>query len=140
MPTGIGRRAGLADLAPILLLCEESVVDLNARRATSGLPPVGIDRFRPNLVLSGCLPYEEDSWCEVRIGSSAVLKLDGPCPRCTVPDVEQTSGRVDSPTEGPMRTLRSYRSRAGQGVLFGGYFSSTSGTVSVGDAVVTRPC
>ena len=26
---------------------------------------VGIDRFRPNLVLRGCSPLEEDRWCRL---------------------------------------------------------------------------
>lgn len=47
-----GRAAGLSDLAPLLILCEESVADLNARRAARRQPPVGLDRFRPNLVRS----------------------------------------------------------------------------------------
>ena len=87
--------------------------------------------------MSGCLPYEEDSWCEVRVGS-ALLQLDGPCPRCTVPDVDQRTGKVDA--AGPMRTLRNYRSVAGQGTLFGGYFRSGVGALSVGDALVVTRC
>ena len=85
-PKLTGRTGGLSDLAPLLIMCEESVADLNARRAQRGLPTVGIDRFRPisrvsplhlpyisnqvgidrfrpNLVLRGCSPLEEDRWC-----------------------------------------------------------------------------
>jgi uncharacterized protein YcbX len=32
-----------------------------------GQPPVAMSRFRPNVVLGGCGPYEQDSWRRVRI-------------------------------------------------------------------------
>ena len=35
-------------------VCDESLAELNARRAASGLPPAPLERFRPNLVVSGC--------------------------------------------------------------------------------------
>ena len=137
-PTGSLRRgAGLSDLAPLLLICEESLALLNSRRAGAGLPPVPMDRFRPNLVVSGCpRPHVEDSWRHVRIGATT-LKVSGPCPRCTVPDVAQHSGERDSAAMGPMRGLREYRTRAGVGVAFGIYLSPTEpgATIRVGDAV-----
>lgn len=135
-----GRRQGLSDLAPVLAICEESLLDLNARRATQGLPAVRMDRFRPNLVLRGCAPLEEDSWCGLAIGG-VTFGVDGPCPRCTMPDVNQDTGRPDAAAVGPMKSLRAYRSRAGAGVLFGAYLSPTvQGVISPGEPVTVTYC
>ena len=135
-----GRRQGLSDLAPVLAICEESLFDLNARRATQGLPAVRMDRFRPNLVLRNCAPLEEDSWCGLTIGG-VTFGVDGPCPRCTVPDVNQDTGRSDAAAVGPMKSLRAYRSRAGVGVLFGAYLSPmVQGVLSPGQPVTVKYC
>jgi len=140
--SGCGRRARLADIAPVHLLCEASVLDLNMRRAAEGKPPVALGRFRANLVVSGCRPYEEDSWqglC-IAIGSTE-FRVDGACPRCSVPDVDQFTGVVDSPMSGPMRTLRQYRTRPGIGVTFGVYlYPLSSGSVAVGEPLVPHIC
>ena len=122
--------------------CEESVADLNARRALRGQPPVSIDRFRPNIVLRGCAPLEEDTWCGLTIGAAAAVRISSPCPRCTVPDVDQLTGSVDSPAAGPMTTLRGYRARAGRGVLFGAYASvlTPGAYIRVGAPVQVQHC
>ena len=130
--------AGLSDAAPLLLICEETLAALNARRAAQGRAPVPMSRFRPNLVASTCGgAHAEDLWRTVRIGTSATFRVVGPCPRCTVPDVDQQTGIRDSLGAGPMQTLRGYRSRAARGVLFGIYLAPmTVGTnVRVGDAI-----
>lgn len=133
---GLGRRAGLKDASPIHLVCESSLAELNGRRAAAALPPVGIDRFRPNLVVSGCAaPHAEDSWKRVTVGGAS-FSVDGPCPRCTVPDVQQSSGARDAAGRGPMHSL-GYR-RARGGTLFGIYLTpaTVGALVRVGDAVV----
>lgn len=134
-PRPTGRPGGLADLAPIHLVCEASLADLNVRRAAARLPPVPMDRFRPNIVVAGCAPYEEDSWTHISIGGASFVKMSR-CPRCTVPDVDQVSGKVDAADRGPMRSLRGYRAFAGEGVVFGIYLTPTRlGSVSEGDRV-----
>ena len=64
-----GRRAGLSDVAPLLVLCEESVTDLNSRRAASGLPPVSMARFRPNLVSAPQARQSTSIGLQPRVGS-----------------------------------------------------------------------
>ena len=142
-PTPLRGGAGLADLSPLLLVCEESLAALNARRvAEGGKPPATMDRFRPNLVLRGCGPaHAEDAWSRIRIGS-AEFRVTGPCPRCGVPDVAQSTGVRDAAAVGPMATLKAYRARPGAGVLFGIYVTPILGgggapgtRVRVGDEV-----
>ena len=141
-PRRTGRPGGLSDLAPILLICDASLVALNARRLAASLPPVPMDRFRPNVVVSGCAPFEEDTWCVINFGAQATqLITEYPCPRCTVPNVDQATGTVDPPAVSPMRTLRDFRVRGGA-VNFGVYLRPTGdlGTLKVGDGLTVQPC
>ncbi|MEJ2533441.1 MAG: MOSC N-terminal beta barrel domain-containing protein, partial [Halioglobus sp.] len=53
-----GETVGFADGFPVLLISQASLDDLNAR-----LPePVPMNRFRPNLVVTGSEPFAEDGW------------------------------------------------------------------------------
>jgi uncharacterized protein YcbX len=117
-----------ADGYPLLLLGEASLADLNARLAR----PVTMDRFRPNLVVSGAPPYAEDGWKRVRIGG-ALFQAAKPCARCGLITVDQDAGEVSGSE--PLRTLAAYRRRDGK-VLFGQLLIPLEmGAVRVGDAV-----
>mmetsp|Transcript_30683 Transcript_30683/g.47456 ORF Transcript_30683/g.47456 Transcript_30683/m.47456 type:complete len:345 (+) Transcript_30683:49-1083(+) len=132
--------AGLSDQAPYLLISEESLAALNEKRAGEDLPPVPMSRFRPNFVVSNCDgAHAEDGWSTVTIGDSK-FRVIGPCPRCTVPDVEQASGERDTASDGPMATLKGYRAKRGRGVLFGVYLMALNpgSIVRVGDQVETE--
>src|SRR5690606_2953367 len=64
-----GSRVGFADGFPFLATTEASLADLNGRLAA----PVPMDRFRPNLVIAGAGPWDEDGWRELRIGTLRFL-------------------------------------------------------------------
>ena len=60
---------GLADSAPVSLVSQESLEDLNTRMMERGAYEVPLNRFRMNIEIAGCSrPYEEDEWLRVRIG------------------------------------------------------------------------
>lgn len=100
----------LNDAFPALIISQTSLDDLNARLAK----PVPMERFRPNLVISGGEAFQEDGWKTVRIGDVRFY-LVKPCARCVIPNTDQQTGvRLDE----PLRTLAAYRS-AGNKVLFG---------------------
>jgi hypothetical protein len=105
-----GDQTGFADGYPILIISQASLQDLNSRLNA----PVGMDRFRPNIVVSGCGPYAEDEWRRVTIGD-VQLAVVKPCPRCVVTTIDKESLARDRE---PLRTLRSYR-RQGGGAMFG---------------------
>ncbi|MDE1950185.1 MAG: MOSC N-terminal beta barrel domain-containing protein, partial [Burkholderiales bacterium] len=49
-----------SDAFPLLVVGQASLDDLNRRLGERGQAAVGIERFRPNLVLDGIDPYDED--------------------------------------------------------------------------------
>ncbi len=124
-----------ADAFALLVASEASLVDLNAKLQAKGVTPVDIDRFRPNVVLSGVDAFEEDYAHDIMVGDDIRLELVKPCVRCTVPSVDPLRG--EQGTE-PGDTLAIYRnnSTAG-GVTFGVNAIVTGGagsTLRIGDA------
>jgi uncharacterized protein len=110
-----------SDGYPLLVASEASLAELNAKLIQAGHAAVGMERFRPNIVLAGLPAHDEDRTEVLHIsdGSSTfTLKLVKPCPRCPIPDVHPTTGEIN-PEVGQM--LRTYRqdSRVGGAVTFG---------------------
>jgi uncharacterized protein YcbX len=122
----------LADGYPFMLLGESSLADLNSRLAV----PLPMNRFRPNFVVAGSGPYEEDFWRTIEIGNN-IFYVVKPCARCKITMVDQETGERG---QEPLPTLASYRTqRIGtkQGAMFGQNLiaDTAGGTVKVGDTV-----
>ncbi|XP_044731243.1 mitochondrial amidoxime-reducing component 1-like [Chrysoperla carnea] len=94
----------LCDSTSYMLMTESSVTDLNDRTKRS----TPIQQFRPNFVVKGTQPYEEDNWDYVKIGSDAIFRNVRPCTRCVFTTIDPETGVKDSGSE-PLKTLRSYR-------------------------------
>lgn len=105
-----GQRIAFPDAFPFLLLSEASLEDLNRRTDQ----PYPMNRFRPNMVVSGCGPYDEDRWAEITIGG-VPFSVVRPCDRCTTVTVDQATGIRGKE---PLHTLTNYR-REGTKVFFG---------------------
>jgi uncharacterized protein YcbX len=101
-PPGSVDTVAFPDAYPFLLVGESSVADLNGRLGAGAVP---MSRFRPNLVVSGCGPYEEDSWRRLRIGR-ITFRVAGPCGRCVITTTDQETGARGAE---PLRTLAGYR-------------------------------
>jgi uncharacterized protein YcbX len=122
-------RYGFADAAPVLLVGEETLDDLNGRLLATGAEAIPMDRFRPNIVVRGANSGAEDGWTSVRFGP---LRARAPYPwrRCQVTTIDQRTGVPTGPE--PLRTLATYR-RDEEGVRFGRYVLPVdAGTLSVG--------
>jgi MOSC domain-containing protein len=90
-----------ADGYPVLLTSLASLQDLNSR-----LPePVNINRFRPNIVVDGDLPFAEDHWQQIKIGEVSFTAAKR-CGRCQVINIDQETGLA---TKEPLKTLSTYR-------------------------------
>ncbi|MEO0769249.1 MAG: MOSC N-terminal beta barrel domain-containing protein [Cyanobacteria bacterium J06649_4] len=104
-----------ADAYPYLLLSKASLDGLNQKLTAKQADPVPMNRFRPNFVVKGDFaPHVEDQWKRIQIGE-ATFKVSKPCARCSVPNVEQSSGKR---TQEPSRTLATYRAWD-KGIWFG---------------------
>lgn len=130
-----GELVSFADAAPLLLTTTASLDDLNARLLESGAEPVPMNRFRPNLVVSGSAAFEEDRWQHIRIGT-VVFRSLGPCARCVVTATDQLTGERGIE---PLATLSSYRRdpREPTHVNFGQNLvnETKAGVLCVGDPV-----
>jgi uncharacterized protein YcbX/ferredoxin-NADP reductase len=123
------RRVTFADAAPLLLVGSASVADLSARVGEV----LSVRRFRPNLVVDGADPFEEDSWKRIRVGEVEFLHLDG-CGRCEFTTIDPDTGERH-PRGEPVVTLEAYR-KVDTGIYFGmNLMPLARGTVRVGDRV-----
>lgn len=128
-----------ADGYPFLLLSEASLVDLNDRLAAQNHAPLPMNRFRPNLVVTGCPAFAEDRWARLRIGG-ITFRVGGPCSRCVVTTTDQFTGERGKE---PLRLLASYRRDTmdptdvnfGQNLIH----ETKTGTLRVGDTVEVLP-
>lgn len=121
------RRIALTDGSPLLLIGQASLDDLNRRLET----PVPMNRFRPNVVVQGTAPYEEDGWASIHIGD-VQFEVSMACSRCAATTVDQATGQKGLE---PLRTLSTYR-KAESGVNFGQNLSHHGpGVIRLGDRV-----
>ena len=126
--------AAFADAYPLLIIGEASLADLNSRIVERGGPDLPMNRFRPNLVVSGADAYGEDGWTSVQIGE-VTIECATRSARCKVTTVDQALGRVVNSAE-PLNTLAQYR-RDGSTVVFGRNASHRGpGRLRVGQTVV----
>jgi hypothetical protein len=101
-----------ADGYPFLVCNQASLADLNARMPE----PIPMERFRPNIVLTGLAAFEEDRIDTISIGA-VTLHLVKPCTRCIITSTDQRSG---ARTTNPLPVLRTFRfDRTLLGVAFG---------------------
>ena len=105
-----GETVGFADAFPLLLISQASLDDLNSRMES----PVPMNRFRPNLVVSGCEPFAEDGWKRIAVGEME-FDVAKPCDRCVVPSIDQSTAETDKNIN---RVLASFRRRDGK-IYFG---------------------
>lgn len=123
-----------SDGYPVLVASEASLAELNARLAAAGHGPVGMERFRPNIVLDGLEAHDEDRLGLMRIEADVAAELlpVKPCPRCPIPNVDPATAQ-SSPEVGD--TLQAYRKLdvVGGAVAFG-----MNAIVRAGDGAVLK--
>jgi uncharacterized protein YcbX len=129
---GEAKRVGFADGYAYLVTNEGSLADLNARLLAKDHSALPMNRFRPNIVVSGATAWAEDGWRVLSLGT-AMLRATKPCGRCQVTTTDQATGEVRGPE--PLATLATFRDSP-LGIRFGmNLVTLREGTVRVGDAV-----
>ena len=122
-----------SDGFPVLVCSEASMHDLNARLVALGHAAVWIERFRPNVVLAGVQPHDEDRLDMIRLedGDAEVhLQPVKPCARCPIPDVDPATGETGSAVGATLRTYRQDK-RLDGAITFGMNAIVRQGTGSV---------
>ncbi|WP_033403375.1 MOSC domain-containing protein [Dyadobacter beijingensis] len=117
-----------ADDFPYHLISQSSLDELNTQLDE----PVDVRRFRPNFVISGASPYEEDALSSIAIGGAEFAPIS-PCERCVMVNVDPRSGEKGRQ---PLKTLAGTR-RRGNRIHFGqNVVAVREGTVAEGDPVL----
>lgn len=115
--TDSGAHTLFSDGYPLLVTSTASLVDVNQRMQRSTGDALTMDRFRPNIVLDGLAPWDED-YVDVLTVGEVQIRLVKPCVRCEVTTTDQVSGARIS--DEPLRTLAKFRNNPDfGGVTFG---------------------
>lgn len=127
-----GDVVSFADENPLLLITESSLEQLNERLEK----PVTMLNFRPNIVVSGSVAFEEDNWTNVKIGD-AKYRVAQACKRCNLTTIDPKLAQFRGDGE-PLKTLAKFRyDRDKSGVLFGIHLipENQSSTIKIGDVL-----
>lgn len=124
-----GHTVSYADGFPVLIIGESSLEALNRKLEQ----PVGMDRFRPNLVFSGGEAFEEDEWQDFSIGNQKFRGVKK-CGRCIMTTIDQQTTEKSAE---PLKTLAGFR-KDGNRILFGQnlVWMGGEGGIRVGDLLV----
>jgi len=134
-----------ADLAPYMAFSSASLDELHEHLQPDDAEKVSSRNFRPNIVISGCPPFDEDRWSQLRIGT-AQFTCFKPCTRCVLTTVNPATG-VKDPDMQPLKTLRQYRlapegkmrRKLKDSPVFGTNMGlDITGTIHIGDVVYAR--
>jgi uncharacterized protein YcbX len=132
-------QTGFGDAHALLITSLSSLDGLNERIVERGGDPIPMNRFRPNIVVSGWPePHTEDKVLRMSAGS-VEIGYAARSIRCAVPTVDQATGEKRGPE--PTRTLATYRRQPdyGGGVSFGMKAAVLAGgTLHVGDEIVVH--
>lgn len=123
-------QTSFSDGFPFLIATTASLQLLNQKMNQS----LSMRRFRPNLVISNCPAYAEDSWRKITIANIG-FRLPKPCARCSIPLISPDHATIDKE---PLRTLARTRKWNNQ-VFFGqNALHDNLGMIQTGDSVVVN--
>ncbi|MFJ7071597.1 MOSC domain-containing protein [Streptomyces sp. NPDC098781] len=129
-----GETVSFADGYPLLLTSAASLDALNSLIAQGDHAdegPLPMNRFRPNVVVSGTDAWAEDGWSRISIGEVA-FRIPKPCGRCVVTTTDQASAERGRE---PLLTLGRHRRMGGKLVFGQNLVPLSRGTIRVGDPV-----
>lgn len=110
-----------ADAFPLLVTSTAALDELNVRLAGDGHASVGMERFRPNVVLGGVEAHDEDRVDLLCIdGADDAIELQPvkPCTRCPIPDIDPATAQSSFAVGDALRRYRQ-DPRMGGAITFG---------------------
>lgn len=110
-----GFETAFSDGFPFLVISQESLDKLNEHNRQQQLEELPINRFRPSIYVSGCEPFEEDTWQSFTVGREMerVFKGVKACARCKVTRTNQVTLEVG---EEPLKILSTFREGSALGL------------------------
>jgi uncharacterized protein YcbX len=119
-----------ADGYPFLLTTQASLDELNRTCPEE----IKMAQFRPNLVIQGNKPFEEDRWKRIKIGEVEFENVK-PCIRCIFTTLNpETAERLKKGE--PLKTLGKFRLLPEKGITFGiNMIAVSTGVINVDDKV-----
>jgi uncharacterized protein YcbX len=122
-----GDRASFADGFPFLILGEKSVGFLSEQLGRE----LAIERFRPNIVISGCDAFAEDEWKKIVI-NGIEFDIVKSCARCIIPtlDLETSEKQTDV-----MQVMLKYRKQGKEVMVGQNAIHRQTGMLKVGQTV-----
>ena len=116
---GEGVPMGFADGYPVLVTTTGSLNALNRYLSEKGQLTVGMERFRPNIVIDCDEAWAEDAWSVIEIGGVR-LDIVKPCERCVMTTQDQQTGEQGKGDPLPaVRQLHFSTDRRAPGPIFG---------------------
>ena len=116
-----------ADGFPLLICSQASLDDFNNKLGYK----ISMNRFRPNIVISGNQAYAEDHWHTIAI-NGIEFSLVKPCSRCIIPSINPQTGVKEMAVNDALQAHR----RRGQDTFFGqNALYNKLGTIQIGDEV-----
>lgn len=120
-------RVGFADGFPLLITTRSSLADFNRKLGSE----IGMERFRPNIVIDGNQAWAEDNWKTLTI-NGINLSMAKPCSRCIMPSIDPQTAQKQMQIN---QALQAYRRREretyfGQNALY-----DRMGEIQIGDSL-----
>lgn len=122
-----GDKTGFSDGFPFLMISEASLAFLQKE-----LPyPLDITRFRPNIVVSGCEAFAEDSWKRIAI-NGIEFDVAKPCSRCVIPTLNPQNGEKQPEV---MKALLAHRKQGNKVYMGQNLIHRGEGKIEVGNTL-----
>ena len=118
---GVEAKNGFDDGFAVLVTSVASLKVLNDKLTAAGDKAVTMQRFRPNVVLTGIEAYDEDRLDTLNITTqqgAVKLKHVKPCVRCSIPDVDPLTGKNGTSVGDALQSYRANPLMDG-GITFG---------------------
>ena len=114
---GVLAKQPFTDGFAINVVSQASLDQFNDRLLERGLDPIDTVRWRPNLVIDGLEPHEEDAVVTLTIDghdkSEIELALVKPCPRCQIPTINPTTAMLEPEINAVLASYRQIASMDG---------------------------
>lgn len=122
-----GDRASFSDGFPFLIISQASVDFLSEKLGRH----LAVERFRANIVVSGCEAFAEDQWKKIKI-NGVEFDVVKPCSRCVIPTLDlKTSDKQPD----VMQVMLKHRKQGKQVLMGQNAIHRGLGEINVGDTI-----